>query len=161
VRAREHEESADLIVTIGAVGAGMATLFGALGAASDGAWAAVGVLSVAGAALGAFAATRELMNDDRRNSERYGRTWEALQSLSARGDDVKQAAAAGDAEVVKEFVSAVNDQVSLEHRQWLEGSESAATALSRLTNALSKSGAKRDPSQGLGQKTSVAEGGGG
>jgi len=33
-RAREHEESADVTVTIGAVGAGMATLFGAVGAAA-------------------------------------------------------------------------------------------------------------------------------
>jgi hypothetical protein len=161
VRAREHEASANVTVTIGAAGAGMATLFGALGAAGVGGWAAVGVLSVAGAALGAVAATRELMNDDRRNSERYGRTWAALQGLAARLDEVRDAAAAGNAEAVKEFVSAVHDQVSLEHRQWLEGSETASAALSRLEDALSDPGLKRVASERVAPKTGAAGGGAG
>jgi hypothetical protein len=159
VRAREHEASANVTVTIGAVGAGMATFFGALGAAAEGGWAAVGVLSVAGAALGAVAATRELMNDDRRNSERCGRTWAALQGLAARLDEVREAAAAGNADAVKEFVSAVNDQVSLEHRQWLEGSENASATLSRLEDALSDPGGKRVASGRVAQNTSAAGGG--
>jgi hypothetical protein len=137
-RSREHEHSANVTVTIGAVGAGIATFFGLLGAVGEGVLSAAAAVSVTGAATGAYAASRELMNDDRRNAERYCRTWVALQGLAARLDEVKTAARRGNHAAMIEFVAAINEQVSLEHRQWLEGSETTAAALGRLSQLLSE-----------------------
>jgi SMODS and SLOG-associating 2TM effector domain 1 len=134
VRAAEHKKSANSTVTLGAIGAALAAISGAVSAATPS--AILGSLSVLGAAIGAFAVSREQMNQDRRNSERYSRTWDALNGLSGRLDDVRTAAAQGNGAAVTEFVAAVNDQISLEHRQWLEASESNKAALARLEEAL-------------------------
>jgi hypothetical protein len=135
VRSAQHKKSANKTVTIGATGAALAVLAGA--AATTGPWAALGALSVTGAAIGAFATGREQMLQDRRNAERYRRTWNSLNGLCGRIDDVRAAAASNNGSAVAEFVAAVNDQISLEHRQWLDSSEANKAALARLEIALS------------------------
>jgi hypothetical protein len=84
-RGKQHAESASqtlmlggLAVLAGSVSAGAA---GVLGVA-DVALTAFAALGVVGTALSAFATTREAMNQDRRNAERYTRTHDALQKLS-------------------------------------------------------------------------------
>jgi hypothetical protein len=135
------------------VATGAAELLGALATG----WAALGALAVFGAALQGFAATRKAVDQDRRNVERYGRTLEALQALRARLDDVRAGVAAGSRPVLVEFVAAVQDQVSLEHRQWLEGAESTRAAVGRLDEALK--GATRDTkfSGGVGATAPAAD----
>lgn len=138
-RRRDHRRSAERSARLGGIAvalAALATGVGGIIGASDGSWSALGVLGVMGAALGAYAGAREAMNQDRRNAERYGRTLVALEKLKARIGDVRKAAAAGNASAVEEYVAAVNDQISLEHRQWLEGGEGARDALARLEKAL-------------------------
>lgn len=138
-RRRDHRRSAETTARLGGLAVALAALATAVGGiigATDGSWSALGVLGVMGAALGAYAGAREAMNQDRRNAERYGRTLVALERLKARIDDVRKAAAAGNASAVEEYVAAVNDQISLEHRQWLEGGEGAKDALARLEKAL-------------------------
>jgi len=134
-----HLRSANRTLTIAAwslVVAAVATgTAGILGALATG-WAALGALAVLGAALQGFAATREGVDQDRRNAERYGRTLEALQALRARLDDVRAGVAAGSRPVLDEYVAAVQDQISLEHREWLEGTESTRAAVGRLEEAL-------------------------
>lgn len=135
-RARQHEKSAGRTVALGAAGAGAATLFSILGIAAEGSWQAVGALSVLGAALGSFAIGREQMTQDRRNAERYDRTYGALVALTYKLDEVREAVENGKAAAANEFAIAVNDQISNEHRQWLEETEATKSAIARIEAAL-------------------------
>ena len=127
-------------VLVAAIASGAAGVLGALRSE----WAALGSLAVFGAALQAFAAARESLNQDRRNAERYDNTAQALQGLRERLDDVRLGIAAGSASVLGEYVSAVQDQLSLEHRQWLEGAENMQAAVARLEKALSSGASQKD-----------------
>jgi hypothetical protein len=109
-------------------------------------WAAFGALAVLGTALQAFAASREGLGQDRRNAERYGRTEEALRQLRARLDVVRKSVATGAHPVLVEFVAAVQDQISLEHRDWLESAEATRASVERLEHALEN--ASRLPEDG-------------
>ena len=123
-------------VMVAAIASGAAGVLGALRSE----WAALGSLAVFGAALQAFAAARESLNQDRRNAERYDNTAQALLGLRERLDDVRVGIAAGATSVLGEYVGAVQDQLSLEHRQWLEGAENMQAAVARLEKALSSGG---------------------
>jgi hypothetical protein len=50
---------------------------------------------------------------------------------------VRLGIAAGSTSVLGEYVAAVQDQLLLEHRQWLEGAETMQAAVARLKKALS------------------------
>ena len=127
-------------VLVAAIASGAAGVLGALRSE----WAALGSLAVFGAALQAFAASRESINQDRRNAERYENTAQALQGLRERLDDVRLGIAAGSTSVLGEYVAAVQDQLSLEHRQWLEGAENMQAAVARLEKALSSGASQKD-----------------
>jgi SMODS and SLOG-associating 2TM effector domain 1 len=127
-------------VMVAAIASGAAGVLGAMRSE----WAALGSLAVFGAALQAFAAARESLNQDRRNAERYDNTAQALQGLRERLDDVRLGIAAGSTSVLGEYVSAVQDQLSLEHRQWLEGAENMQAAVARLEKALSSGASQKD-----------------
>ena len=127
-------------VLVAAIASGAAGVLGALRSE----WAALGSLAVFGAALQAFAASRESLNQDRRNAERYDNTAQALQGLRERLDDVRVGIAAGSPSVLGEYVGAVQDQLSLEHRQWLEGAENMQAAVARLEKALSSGASQKD-----------------
>ena len=151
-RGREHEESADRTLRLGSYAVAFSTgtaavSSGALGTMALGSTvgapqvgggiaSALGALVIVGSALSAYAGAREAMAQDRRNAERYARTYAALSSLSQRLDEVRGAVAQGNSKVLAEFVAAVNEQISLEHRQWLRESESTKAAEARLTEAL-------------------------
>jgi SMODS and SLOG-associating 2TM effector domain 1 len=126
-------------VLVAAIATGAAGVLGALRSE----WAALGALAVFGAALQAFAAARETINQDRRNAERYVHTAQALQGLRERLDDVRLSIAGGSTSVLGEYVGAVQDQLSLEHRQWLEGAENMQAAVVRLERALSGGGSQK------------------
>ena len=127
-------------VLVAAIASGAAGVLGALRSE----WAALGSLAVFGAALQAFAASRESINQDRRNAERYENTAQALQGLRERLDDVRLGISAGSTSVLGEYVAAVQDQLSLEHRQWLEGAENMQAAVARLEKALSSGASQED-----------------
>jgi hypothetical protein len=137
-------------VLVAAIASGAAGVLGALRSE----WAALGSLAVFGAALQAFAASRESINQDRRNAERYENTAQALQGLRERLDDVRLGISAGSTSVLGEYVAAVQDQLSLEHRQWLEGAENMQAAVARLEKALSSgaSGKAAASTEGTNQK---------
>ncbi len=140
-RGKEHEEKAartlllgSLAVFAGSLGAGLATALGAI----DPKWASLAVIGVMGSALAAFASTRESTHQDVRNSERYERTAWTLQKLYERLEVVRSAVAAGEPEVMQEFVAAVQDQLSLEHRQWLEETDESGSAIGILEKRLAE-----------------------
>lgn len=135
-RARQHEASANKTLAIGAAGAFLATLTSFVSVTASGPMQAVSALGVLGAAIGAYAIGREQMTQDRRNAERYDRTYSALMAITAKLDQVRAAVEAGRPEAAGAFVQAVNEQISNEHRQWLEGQEAAQEALARIETAL-------------------------
>jgi hypothetical protein len=138
-RGGQHRESADRTLTLG----GFAAALGAVASGSAGIaasieapWAALAALGVIGTALAAFAATREAVNQDRRNAERYGRTLSALEILRGRLDDVRAGVLAGSQDLLEEYVAGVHEQLSLEHREWLSGKESTRSAVGKMDETL-------------------------
>jgi hypothetical protein len=135
-RARQHENSAKKSLEIGAAGAVIASLSSVFAVFPSGAESAAGAFAVFGAALGAFAIGREQMTQDRRNAERYLRTHAALVKLTDKLDQVREGVVAGSAKAAREFAAAVNEQISNEHRQWLDETQATEAAISRIEAAI-------------------------
>lgn len=138
-RGRQHRNSADRTLTLGGFAAALAAVAsGSAGivASIEATWAALAALGVIGTALAAYAATREAVNQDRRNAERYGRTLSSLEILRGRLDDVRGGVLAGSQQVLEEYVAAVHEQLSLEHREWLSGAESTRSAIGKMNETL-------------------------
>jgi dsDNA-binding SOS-regulon protein len=146
-RAADHERAADRMLNVSAFAVGLACLAtgfgGVLAGAVGGAWVALGGLGAIATGLAAFASANEAANQDRRNAERYRRTLDALEALSAKLDAVRSAAAQDEREPLAQFVAAVHEQLSLEHRQWLQTSESTAASIARLEQTLERAKASR------------------
>lgn len=141
-RSEHHRRASDKMLGVSAVAiatASVATgLGGLLGGALDSRWIAIAGFAVIATGLAGFAAAKEAVNQDRRNMERFRRTLETLDGLAAKLDAVRKAAASGDREPVIQFVAAVHEQLSLEHRQWLEASENTTTTLAKLEASLAE-----------------------
>lgn len=123
----------------GAAAAGMLTtaIAGTLSSRYPNMIAIAGLSSIATAAA-AFITTRESIFRYQQNAESYRQAQDALDKLSEKIDDVRLAAANGQAEPVLQFIGAVHEQLMLEHQQWLKSSESAQEALQRLQETLDK-----------------------
>jgi hypothetical protein len=135
-RGADHERAADKMLTLSSIAAAMASFATGIAGLLGGAWVSLAGCAVVATGLSTFASAKEAVNQDRRNMERYRRTLDALESLSGRLDAVRMATALGEREAKDRFVSAVQEQVSLEHRQWLETSESTRASIARLDAAL-------------------------
>jgi hypothetical protein len=111
-------------------------------------FAAIAAAGTVFAGIGTFFAMREAVNQDRRNAERYRRTWQFLEELSSRLDQVRKAVFSGGMKPLEEFAGAVNEQLSLEHRQWMEELNEAGSAFGRLETTLKEYSEKITPKQG-------------
>ena len=137
-RSEEHRRAADRALTRstqGVMGGSIATGLAGIGMIHP-AWTSLAAVGLAGQAWGARVANEEATEQNRRNAERYGRTHTALDGVYERLDAVRSAVAAGHLEVMTEFVGAVHEQLSLEHRQWLEEMHAAGSAIGRLEELL-------------------------
>ena len=140
-RSREHRVSLAKTSTIGAVaalslalGSGMIGMIGAF-LPDLLPFAALGTI---GAAISAVASRREDLNQDERNAERYSRTADILSQIAERHDDVLAVVNKGkNPEIIIKYVDAVNDQLSLEHRQWTSDASEMSSALSALEESIS------------------------
>jgi SMODS and SLOG-associating 2TM effector domain 1 len=145
-RRRDHKKTADKFLTLGAYAVGLGALAtgfgGILGGALDSKWACLAGLATVASALSAFASTNEALGQNRRNQELYGKTNDALAELAAKLDEVRAAAAKGDRESLKQFVAAVHEQLSIEHKQWLDASVNTAASLAKLDQALTEAKSK-------------------
>ncbi len=145
-RRQDHKQAADKFLTLGAYAVGLGALAtglgGILGGALDSKWACLAGLATAASALSAFASTNEALGQDRRNEELYGKTNDALADLAAKLDEVRAAAAKGDRESLKQFVAAIHEQLSIEHKQWIDASANTAASLAKLDEALSAAKSK-------------------
>jgi len=139
-RGEQHQADADRTLRIGMFAVLIASLGSALGGflatAVNAKLAAIAALGPIAAGLSALASAKEALAQDRRNAERYGRTLTALEMLEGKIGDVRKVAAAGELPPVQAYVQTVQEQLSLEHRQWLETSESTKAALLTLEQSL-------------------------
>lgn len=85
-----------------------------------------------GAAISTWASRREEYNQDERNVERYTRTADMISKLAEHYDSVLLLVSNGTSSVVLQFVTAVNDLLLLEHRQWTADLSSMPNALTNL-----------------------------
>jgi SMODS and SLOG-associating 2TM effector domain 1 len=145
-RSHDHQRAADRMLTLSAYAAGfgaLATGFaGILGGVLGPRWACLAGFATVASALSAFASTNETLGQHRRNEELYDKTNDALAELEGKLDEVRAAAAKDDRESVKQFVSAVHEQLSIEHKQWLDAAENMAASLANLDKALAEAKSK-------------------
>ena len=152
-RGSEHREEAAKTLSWSAWavgGAGMATgLSGILGFVNP-SLAAIATLGTVFAGLSTFAAMREAVFQDRRNAERYGRTFQVLDGLHKRLKGVREAVYKAGDKPLTDFVEAVHEQLSLEHRQWLGDLNEARGAFARLESTLKELASQAAPKPGDG-----------
>ena len=140
-RSRDHQNSLEKTSTIGAVaalclalGSGMLGMIGAF--IPD--LLPLAALGTIGAAISIVASRREQLNQDERNAERYTRTADILSKIAEKHDDVLTVVAQGGMHnVIIKYVDAVNDQLSLEHRQWTSDVSEMSAALAALEESIS------------------------
>ncbi len=153
VRQRQHQQSADRTVTYAAAAGFVAALStglaGLLGAGEGTNWAGLAALGIVGASLATYAGVRESITQDARNAERYGRTRTALREIHTRLDEVREAVGRGNRAALEEFVMAVHEHLSVEHRQWLSESDATRSGLARLERALYGESATEDAQTGI------------
>jgi hypothetical protein len=106
---------------------------------------------VVGAAVAAYALSREGLRRDRANADRYEKAAVALDQLAARLDPVAAEIAAGKPAALPAFVDAVTAQLEAEHKQWLDGVTQAESALATLDARLQELGGAR-PAPGGGDR---------
>ena len=147
-RGRQHgrvAEKAAAVSTWAMGGAGLAAgIAGFLGSTIDARWAAIAGLGFVCQAFATNVISKEAINQDRRNEERYGRTKEILKNLRMRLDGVRAQIAAGNREMLEKFVAAVHDQLSVEHRQWTDDISLASKALVELEEQLQRADSTQD-----------------
>jgi dsDNA-binding SOS-regulon protein len=119
-----------------ALGGGASALAGVLAASLAPYWSGLAALGLVGQALASRLENEEATAQSRRNAERYERTRVTLDKLFAELDRVRQALAAGNREVLSAYVESVHQQLSLEHRQWLDEISAAGEAAARLEKLL-------------------------
>jgi hypothetical protein len=102
-------------------------------------FAAVATFGTLFAGLSTFAATREGVYHNQRNSERFARTKEALIEIKKQIDDVRTAVLIDGQKPMLEFIGAVHEQLLAEHKQWLGLGTEAQTAVGKLQDSLDKS----------------------
>jgi hypothetical protein len=145
-RSGEHKRAADRMLTLSAHAAGLGALAtgfaGILGGVLGPGWACLAGFATIAAALSAFASTHESLGQHRRNEELYDKTNDALAELEGKLDEVRTAAAKDDRESVKQFVTAVHEQLFIEHKQWLDAAENMAVSLANLDKALAEAKSK-------------------
>jgi len=134
-------------VALASISAGLATIL----SGQNPAWVSIAALGAIATALGSFASTRESVNQNRRNMERYAKASDAISLLKKKIDQVRAAAAAGEREPMKQFVAAVHEQLAAEHREWLAAAQSIQPAIDKLDDALAKLQQKRPDAHTAGK----------
>jgi len=122
-----------------------AAIAGILGTALSPKWGIVAAIGLILQALATMVLTQESVNQDQRNEERYSRTKEALDKIRGRIDKVRESVAEGNDDVLMSFVQTAHEQLSLEHRQWIDDMENVSKALEELEQQLKKQEEKINP----------------
>jgi len=139
-RGKKHAAASNSALLTGTmIMAGVAlisAITGIAGVSVDPSWATLSLLAIVLQAYAAKTSGIEALNQDGRNAERYSRTRKTLARLKANLDPVRTAVCNGKRELLQQFVEAVHEQLSLEHRQWLKEAKFRNSALDRLEQKL-------------------------
>lgn len=142
VRSSQHEKSAKKYLSCSIYAMGLVTflnvLAGSLGFFSNPQLTALAVLALLSQTFATILTNIESVNQDRRNAERYKRTRSALLNLNAKLDEVRTEIHKGNSKILTNFIEAVNEPLSAEHRQWLASFEDRFSAIGRLEQQLKK-----------------------
>ena len=101
-------------------------------------------LSIFGTALASFAATRDTIQQDRRNTERYSSTAKTLGELKRKLPEVAHDIQGGASEALDGYVAVVCDLLSSENKQWTDESEKTRLAVEDLEKLLSDARSRAD-----------------
>lgn len=139
VRSRQHAALAEKSINFSTWMLGIAGLINAL--ASFFGWTHAYLTTIAAAAivfqaLAVKSVNREAINQYGRNAERYDRTRAILNKLAGDLDKVRMAIVRGNMEIFQKFVSAVHEQISLEHRQWLSARDERVSIIGQFEKQL-------------------------
>ena len=139
-RGQQHKEEAFRTQSISGWAIGGAAIAtgaaGVLSGAINPMFAAVAGIGTIFTNLSSFTSMKEAVNQDRRNAERYERTLRVLEDLYKKLDDVRKAVYSAGIQPLLDFVEAVHEQLSLEHRQWLSEMVEGKGAFAKLENTL-------------------------
>jgi SMODS and SLOG-associating 2TM effector domain 1 len=160
-RASEHRRSSDWTTSWGGLGTALAFVggSGAVIASFQPSQTWIVVAGVVGAAVGAYAVNRESLRLDTANANGYENAAAALDAIAARYDAVEAEVRAGKTEALRAFTAAITEQLSAEHKRWLEGSAQVETVLSKLDGQLQQLNAEGKPAasgNGAGAPGAVA-----
>jgi hypothetical protein len=145
-RASRHRKSSEVTSLLGGVAVALAFIGGSGAVIASQAPGTVWIVlaGTIGAALAAYAINREALHRDRANAERYEKARVALDGLAGRVDDIAARIQAGEPKALVAFTEAVADQLSTEHKQWLEGTAQADAVLEKLDGQLRQLSADRN-----------------
>ncbi len=142
IRSKDHERDARKYLNRSIYSLGCVMLLnvviGAAGACQNFKLTAFAIFSLFLQSLANSWLNTESVNQHRRNAERYKRTQSALERIKQYIDDVREKLEAGDLEVLQKFIEAVNEPISVEHRQWLASFDERNSATGRLEQQLNE-----------------------
>jgi hypothetical protein len=149
-RANEHRRSSDWTTSWGGLGTALAFVggSGAVIASFEPSQAWLAVSGVVGAAVGAYAVNRESLRLDRANAAGYEKAATALDAIAMRYDAVEAEVRAGKPDALRAFTAAIAEQLSAEHKRWLEGSTQVEAVLGKLDGQLQRLNSQGKPAAG-------------
>jgi len=143
-RANSHGAKADKSLTILAILMGGIILVngiaGAFGTLLDPNWTIIAALALVLQGVVSLLSSKESIEQNEHNAERYERTRITLNKLRGKLSEVRLGIADGELRLLETFTKAVNDVLSLEHRQWITDLESKQSAVNQLEMQLKKRG---------------------
>ena len=157
-RAKEHRRSSDWTTSWGGLATALAFVggSGAVIASFVPSQTWLAVSGVIGAAVGAYAVNREALRLDRANAGGYEKAAAALDAIALRYDAVEAEVHAGKPDALRAFTAAITEQLSAEHKRWLEGSTQAEAVLGKLDGQLQRLNSQgRAPAGGNGAADSA------
>ncbi len=131
-RSKKLKEEARKALTLSSLAVAVASLLTALSTFAGGKFTALAAFATACTALGAFATVREGVYQNQRNSERYKKAADTLSGMEGTLDTVRKSVQLAGQPPLLEFVKAVQEQMSLEHQQWLAAKDPQNKAIDQL-----------------------------
>ncbi len=126
-RSEQHEKAASKLISVG----GGITFFIVLATAMTGVFdngeiiAALALMGIAAPVILSAHGNLKLISQDERNSIRYTNTYDRLLELEGNLSDVRNKISNGDQDELINFVNLVNNEISVEHREWIRIQDSA------------------------------------
>lgn len=124
-RGKQHEDAANKIVSWGGALTFLIVLTGAFaGAFNDiDMISAIALMGVAIPVISSAHSNLSLISQDERNAKRYENTYEHLLDISGELDEIRNQVSSGNKQALMDFINLVNNEISVEHREWINFQE--------------------------------------